>query len=172
MKRNNKVISRPFGSLYNFATLQITGNFRYLSFSPRTSHGLEIRTKKSLAQFVWVKFRIIQRLFHCKYPTKCMNNNSLVLDAGAGRNFKRKDVQHAFLNNQSKPENPPDIQDTNKHQLKLLGTINLAVQLAYCQVQMNFFVCDSLAATKILFVLFLYTLSDLVRKKMNKRSEE
>lgn len=73
-----------------------------------------------------------------------------MFNAGAEPDFLRKDVLHVFLTNQMKNRYLPDIREANKGPLKLLGTINLTVQLASYHVKDNFFVCKSLEMTIIL----------------------
>lgn len=43
-----------------------------------------------------------------------------------------------------------DFRDANKNPSKLLGTINLSVQLAFYNIRVNRFVCESIAAPMIL----------------------
>lgn len=77
-----------------------------------------------------------------------------IFETGAGSNLLQKDIIHAALNHRTKHGHLPDIRDANEHPLKLLGSINLAVQLPSFIFKVNVFVCESLSAPIILAAYF------------------
>lgn len=74
-----------------------------------------------------------------------------IRSTGTGPNFVRGDVLHRSLAGRIQYAYQPDKQDANKYLLKLLGTINDAVQQALSYIVcVNFYMCESLAAPMIL----------------------
>lgn len=80
-----------------------------------------------------------------------------ILDTGAEPDHVRNDVLNASLTIWIRHKYLQHIHDARKQRLKRLGAFDLAVQFTSCYRQVNFFVCNSLAAPIILCAGFCDT---------------
>lgn len=102
----------------------------------------------------------------CQRGDQANNNKKefVDLDICGGLDFFQRVVYLDSLTDKIRYDLPPVRRDANKHPLKLLETVNFAVQLAIQKGCINIVVCKSLVAPMIwemIFVTILYVLYDM-----------